>query len=57
MFDKLRSMLDRKSNLSVIAGDPKRAIMYIFWPLLLAQLIVVFNSYFDLFWVSRLGAE
>lgn len=57
MFDGLARLFDRKKNISMIAGDPKAAVMFLFWPLLLSYIVVAVNGYLDTFWVSMLGAE
>lgn len=57
MFDGLARLFDRKKNISMIAGDPKAAVMFLFWPLLLSYIVVAVNGYLGAFWVSMLGAE
>ena len=57
MFDALIRLFDRKKDISMIAGDPKSAVIFLFWPLLLSYIVVALNGYLDAFWVSMLGAE
>ncbi len=57
MFSSLKDVFERKNNISVIAGDPKKAVIYLFWPLLLSYVVIAVNGYLNAFWVTTLGAE
>ena len=56
-MSRLKDIFNRKNNISIIAGEPKRAVMFLFWPLLLSYTVVAINGYLDSFWVSILGAQ
>ena len=57
MFGSVERVFDRSKNISVIAGEPRSAIMFLFWPLFLSYIVVAINGYLDAFWVSTLGSE
>ena len=53
----IRGLLSRKNDISTIVTNPKKAVMFLFWPMLLSYLVVALNGYLDAFWVSFLGAS
>ncbi len=48
-MSRLKNIFNRKNNISIIAGEPKRAVMFLFWPLLLSYTVVAINGYLDSF--------
>ncbi len=50
-------LFNRKNNVAVIAGDPRKAVIFLFWPLLLTFMVVAVNTYLDSFWVAQLGVD
>lgn len=53
----MSGFFDRKNNLSVISGDPKKAVVFLFWPLLLSFMVIAVNTYLDSFWVASHGTD
>ncbi|MBO6084160.1 MAG: hypothetical protein J6O90_03670, partial [Candidatus Methanomethylophilaceae archaeon] len=53
----MKEIFERKNNIAVIAGNPQKAVMFLFWPLLLSFMVIAVNTYLDAFWVAGLGTD
>ncbi|OQD58587.1 putative transporter protein [Methanobrevibacter arboriphilus JCM 13429 = DSM 1125] len=48
---------NNKNNISIITGDPKRAIRKLSWPIMVSMLVTFAYNLADTIWVAGLGTE
>ena len=51
----VRLLRQDKTDLQVLLGDPKKAILGMFLPFFIAFAVVEVNQFVDTYWVSGLG--
>ncbi len=50
-------MRDAEGNVDIMLGDPRRAVLSMFFPLFIALLIGQLNAFVDAVWCSSLGMD
>ena len=48
---------NNKNNISIITGDPKKAIRKLSWPIMVSMLVTFAYNLADTIWVAGLGTE